>query len=229
MSESKIANQKLKEALIESQALQLTKLDDEMKAKSFKHQYSDRFTKRMNRLLKVSDRSYFKFVSTAGKRAASIAIIVFLSLTITTFSVKALREPVIEFIVGVYEKFTSIVFGTDDPEAIFPETIEEIRTIKNLPDGYTLADTIDAGIFVKTTYVAQGYSDIIFEQYVITNTEIQADTEGVESEKLEIANYTAIYFNNKGISTIVWTDGRYGYKIMGQMDKDSLVLMTELE
>lgn len=228
MNAGKIANQKLKEALLESQALQLAALDDEMNAKSFSPEYSESFKMRMNRLLKLSKKSYFRFVSTAGKRAASFAVILLLSLTVTTFSVKALREPTIEFIIGVYEKFSSLVFGTDDSQAAYPETIEEIRTIKNLPVGYTLADTVSTDIFIKTTYVSPGYNDIIFKQYLITSTEVQADTEGVDLENLEIAGYPAVYFNNKGISTINWTDGKYGYGISGNLEKETLISMTEL-
>jgi len=230
MSNKGFADQKLKEALIASEEMYLKQIEYEMFECDFRYEFSERFEKRMNRLIKTHKKPYYSFINTVGKRV----VVSIMAVLAATFSVKALRDPVVKFLIEVYEKFTSIVFHADDFESndlvkVFPESIEEIRVIKNVPDGYFIEDTVNVGVFLRITYKASGKTEIYYDQRVITDTKITANTEGIISEQLEISGYDAIFYNNNGLSVLIWTDGEYGYKITGELEKDTLISMTELE
>ena len=229
---SEKSDDKLRRAIMLYQEREMRELDDEMKANPIYYQFSKRYEKRINRLLKISGKSYFRYINTFGKRAAVIMIAIFTALSITTFSVEALRTPVVNFFIEIYEKFTAIVFHSDDSTNIsdgFPESILEIRVPKNIPDGYMLSDIQNHGTVVQVTYSIKNENPIDFEQGVIANTITAIDTEGIVAENIEINGYDAVHYKNKGISTLVWTDGEYGYKLSGAVEKDILVMMTELK
>ena len=65
-------------------------------------------------LIKLQKKSYYQDINTVGNRVASIVVVFILCLFITVFSVKALREPFINFVVETYEKDVDII-----PEGLF--------------------------------------------------------------------------------------------------------------
>lgn len=84
--------------------------EEELKSITF----SDAFEKKMKKLISMQKKSYYYMINTVGKRVAIILLTLFISLTATTFSVKALRESVIEFIIETFEKFTKITVETEE-------------------------------------------------------------------------------------------------------------------
>lgn len=109
----------LKKAAQEVQRREMEALNNEM-ALVESHVFSETFNRKMEKLLRFSQKSYFPYVNTIGKRVAIITIAVVISLSATAFSVKAIREPVVNFFVNVYEKFSSIVFQSDESEKTYP-------------------------------------------------------------------------------------------------------------
>ena len=73
------------------------------------HTFSDVFEGKMQNLIR-HQRGFFKFINTAGKKAAVVLLSILILSASTVFSVKALREPVIEaiqsFFVNVKEQLT---------------------------------------------------------------------------------------------------------------------------
>ena len=60
------------------------------------YKFSSKFEKRMSRLIKQRRKPYYRFINTAGKRVAVIAL-AFLTISFTTvMSVEALRTPFLE-------------------------------------------------------------------------------------------------------------------------------------
>ena len=194
--------------------------------------YSNKFKKRMAKMLKYADKPYFRFVSTAGKRAAVWVVMIMTVLLTTTFSVKAIREPVVRFITEVFEKFTSIVFVVDEDseqgDVNLPTEIEKRYYPKNIPNNYSISNDIVIGDMAMVAYSASGESDITFQQYIITRQIVQADTEGIEFENVEVNEYGGIYFVKNGVDMLIWIDGEYGYTLSGNCGKDTLMSMTEL-
>ena len=241
MSDAESYNTVLKEAFIEYQKREVDALRTEY-AQIKSHVFSERFENRMTKLVRFSERPYFRFVNTFTKRVAVFAIIIMISLS-AAFSVEAIREPIIKFFIEVYEKFTHVVFQTDTGTSennntngnlsgnslleIFPVTIEDVYEPTVLPDGYSYTDNIKTEIFYQNSYYNQSGQELSFEQFIITSIELHIDTEdGATVEEIMLENTKALFTQNKGTNVLVWNDRKYGYKIIGSIEESEMIEMA---
>jgi hypothetical protein len=192
------------------------------------HVFSDEFNRKMKHLFRTNGRSHFRFVNTIGRRVAVIALVLIAALTVTTASVKALREPFIEFIVSVYERFTSVILQTDNAQSDSPLEIEEMFLPQYLPENYVLLESNNYLVMAITTY-SDGRDELIFEQHIMNPTHFNVDTEDVELENIVVNDIEVLFYSNKGFNNILWTDGLYAYKVMGIIDKNKLLNLLDLE
>ena len=191
------------------------------------HVFSKKFERKMNWTISNSSKSYFSMINTVAKRVAIVAVTVFSVLTITTFSVEALREPVVKFFTQVFHEFTSIVFQVDEETEPLPKTIEINHFPEYVPKGYEVGDQSTMEGFIRIIYINETEYDILFEQSTIEATDMALDTEDVTMETLLIGDYEAKYFSNKGFQHLIWTDGNYSYSLQGPVSKEELILMAE--
>lgn len=70
------------------------------------YKFSAEFEQKIAKLIQKEKSFFWHFVNTASKRAAVI-ILVFVILFTTACSVKAIREPIVRFLIEVYETFNS--------------------------------------------------------------------------------------------------------------------------
>ncbi len=127
---------------------------------SIEYTFSKKFNRRMEKLIKSQKKVYWKFVNTASKRVAIIFLAIFTMFT-AAFSVKAIREPIIEFIKQVYESFTHYSFDGDTVETITKE-----YTITKMLDGYEQIDKITDDDYISTTYKNELGDTIAFSQQI---------------------------------------------------------------
>lgn len=119
-------------------------------------EFSEAFETKMQKILNQARKPYYYLINTVGKRVAVIAIVFLIALTTTVFSVEALRKPVIEFFVTIFDQFSTVVFGaqpdhklpSDDyyiPVHTYSDTLSERSSgIKNQD---ILANTSSKNIF----------------------------------------------------------------------------------
>ena len=98
--------------------------------------YSEKYLKYIDRLIKQTKSPFYKYFNTFGKRVAGIAAAMLIAFS-CAMTVKAVREPVVEFITNVYEKFVEIIFDEKDI-AKAPDTIGTVYTLGMIPNGYTI-------------------------------------------------------------------------------------------
>ena len=213
-------------------------INNEM-ALSEPHVFSDEFNRKMEKLLKFSKKPYFTFINTFGKRVAVITITIFASLLITVFSVEALRTPVVNFFVNIYETFTIITFdntannfesnGITYEEDVLPTTIEEYLEPAYIPGGYSFSENIDLEGINHIYWLDENQNEIGFEQFIIENTTLGLDTEGVELEDITINGNKGWFYSNKGVNNVIWIEKGYGFQIYGVISKNELLEMTKLK
>ena len=78
-------------------------------------QFSDKFEARMRKLIRRQKKPYYRFVNTAMKRVAVIFVAVVLAFS-AMMSVEAIRTPVINFFIEIYERFTAVTFPSNDDD-----------------------------------------------------------------------------------------------------------------
>ena len=208
--------------------LEKEELDDLHKeAQENPHVFSAKFERKMDWTLSHSGKSYFSVINTTAKRVAIATITVFTLLTITTFSVDALREPVIEFITQVFHEFTNIVFQIDNEAKALPETIETTFSPTYLPEGYELSKQEIYDFSFQITYTNKNEDDLRYDQFVIDSTNLIIDTEDIVIASVVIGEYKAKCFSNKGVQGLIWTDGVYGYQLSGTVSLDVLISIAK--
>ena len=112
---------------------------------------SDEFKARMEKLIRRQKCGYYVLFGTVARRVATIIIALLVGMTVTTFSVEALRQPVVRFFTEVFETFTRVIFVDDTSDPVRVEM--EKRTPTYIPEGYVVESEIDAGALYRITYV----------------------------------------------------------------------------
>ncbi len=125
---------------------------------SIQYTFSEKFNKRMEKLIKSQKKVYWNLISTTSKRVAIIFVTIFTMFTVA-FSVKAIREPIVKFITEIYETFTQYFFDGDTTDIITQE-----YSIKVLPDGFKQTNKIESDVFVTTEYQDDSENIIQFTQ-----------------------------------------------------------------
>jgi len=191
------------------------------------HTFSPAFEQKMNRLIRAQSKPYYRFVNTKPKKAVLALAAALIMLLTTVFSVSALREPVVRFIMEVYEKFSQ-VFVQRQSEEQYPATLETYYAPTWLPEGY-LENTdrfVDVMIICERTYENESEDEIIFKQYTLASI-IAIDTEGVQTKLIAVDGNEGLYYSNKGIQHLIWNDGQYSFFLHGPVPEADLLRMAE--
>ena len=170
--------------------------------------FSEKFMKRMDKLIKSQRKPYWNFISTVSRRAAVI-IVAIITLVTAAFSVKAIREPIIKFIKQVYESFTHYSFDGDTVEIITKE-----YTITQKLDGYEQFDKLTSENTIATTYKNKLGDTIICTQmtteysigYFVDNESGEQYTETVDDIEIEFKEW----YDTK---TAIWANDGYVFSI----------------
>lgn len=170
--------------------------------------FSEKFIKRMDKLIRAQRKSYYKFINTAAKRAAVIFAAI-ITLFTASLSVKAIREPVVKFIKQVYETFIHYTFEGDTVEIITKE-----YTITQMLDGYEQFDKLTSENTIATTYKNKLGDTIIFTQmtteysigYFVDNESGEQYTETVDDIEIEFKEW----YDTK---TAIWANDGYVFSI----------------
>lgn len=186
--------------------------------------FSKPFENKMQKLIRSQKKSYFYLINTVGKRAAVIILAIMISLTATTFGVKAIRESVIEFITETFEKFTKISVEDDEIDT-------QVEFVKSaplyIPDGYTKETEMQSELLYGIIYNNEDNNSIDYIQKINFGTIYNVDTEDIEYERINIKSFDGIKYVKNGINTVVFADETYMYTVYGQVPFDELIKMAE--
>lgn len=200
----------------------------EAEERSEKHIFSPGFLAKMEKLIRMQKKSYYLFINTAAKRAALIVLLILITMFSTVFSVKALRDPAINFIIHVYEKMSTIIWGDENGvDDNLPSSILEYHEPGILPEGFILIETEDFRLMYTMTYSNQDGVKIEYQQFSIKSVHMSVDTEGTTYENIKINGNPGIYFSNKGYQNFIWNDGLYGYNLCSKITKEELQKVAE--
>ena len=174
------------------------------------HVFSEKFCKKMDKLIRRSKRPWYSMVSTPMKKVA-VAILAFLVVTFTSvMSIRAAREAVIGFFVQVYETFSVVFFGEDNANE---EDVPEGRAITEpmpdyeitaLPEGYRLVYSFEDEQSVEKRYINEQGQTINFLYISNDNNYIVLDTENIGSQICTIGDFSCEYIIKDGFAHFIW-------------------------
>lgn len=181
------------------------------------YEYSEKYNRKIRKIIKMQRRPYFTFLSTALKYGvcAAVSIIVFTGSIIT---VSAFCEPLHDFIVNIFSDNLKVTVG-DIGNA--PTEITEYYEIGNLPEGFDLIFQVSERQLASTSYsnntnyiyfgqyAKEFYKDIDFE-----NTEFLLDENNQEYLISELKD---------GTLGIVWDNGDYVLHINSNLPREEIL------
>ena len=182
--------------------------------------FSERFNKKMSKLIKSQKKSYYFLINTASKRVAVLLLAV-LTLFTASMSIKAIREPVVKFIVEVYESFTRYFFEGDTADEIDKE-----YTITKLPIGYSETNKFKGRNSITTIYEDENGNKIEFIQGISNNTEFNLDFEHSNVQTIYIDNEKIELYEWDEMSCAFWTKDGYVFNLIYNPDS---VTTSEIE
>lgn len=172
---------------------------------------SPRYQKRMERLIKRQNQSYWKYVNTVGKRVAVFAVVLMLTFALP-MSVSAVREPIVEFFVNVYEKFLEFFYDEDDI-ARAPEEIEKVYTLGYVPEGYELEQRVVFDKRVKTIWKNSLGETIVFSQLLFENFH-SMDSEFSNYKRITIFDIDIAFIEKNNNYSFYWNSNEYAYSLI---------------
>ncbi|HOB19354.1 MAG TPA: DUF4367 domain-containing protein [Candidatus Atribacteria bacterium] len=175
------------------------------------HTFSPRFERKMSALISRRKKPYYYLVNTVGKQVAVVILVILLTLSGTVFSVKALREPVVNFFIEIYETFSKILFSSEDDENY--KKIETYYAPQYIPEGFMLKEEDKNDLYYRLIFTDSRSNLIIYSQLSYNKSTATVDTEDVVVEETTMNGLSVIYLTNKGYNRIVLNDGVYVYSI----------------
>lgn len=185
--------------------------------------FSDRFNKRMAKLIKSQKKVYYNFVNTAYKRVAIICVVLLTMLT-TACSVKAIREPIVNFIKQVYESFTHYSYDGDTTEKItkeytiiLPDDFEKTNETKN-KSLISVEYTNSLGDIIEFSQMTTEYST----GYFVDNENGDIKTENLKGIEIQ-------FKERYDTKSAIWTQNGYVFVIdcYGNISYDTIKQMIE--
>lgn len=188
------------------------------------YQFSERFERRMQRLIRMQKKSYYRYINTVAKRAACYVLIVLTCMFVTVFSVKSLREPFVNFVVETYEKFTSLFVEKDDPT----DNIElKVMLPQYIPEGYEIESVSQTKNSLMYVFTDLKGNKIIYYQYLYDYWQSILDTENVTYDKVYVNLLEGLFFKNKDMNCLIFNNDEYTFNISSYKSKEELIKIAE--
>ena len=139
------------------------------------------------------------------RKIVTYIIVAAILMSLICMSVTAIREPIFNFFVNIYDRFTAVaIYDSGDSGN---EAIEKLE-FKYIPEGYEFKSKSCGSNYVRYTW-SDGIDKIIFMQkYTSNNTEYRFNTENDYMQPLSIDGINALYYQQNGKQTVTWTDNR---------------------
>lgn len=185
--------------------------------------FSPTLQEKMRRLLRRQRCGFYVLFGTAGRRVASVLVMLLVSMTIATVSVKALREPVVRFITEVFETFTSILFVNDEPtpadvqlEAVMPAYI---------PEGYVVEwQGSDGKTMHRIAYYnADTETRLLYTQRRDKDGVLTANTEEIVYHAVSVNGVEGIAYSQKDSTAVMFVRGGYAFTVKGTLAEEELL------
>lgn len=180
---------------------------------------------RMKKMLTRRRRGFYVLFGTVGRRVASFLIALLIATTTVTFSVKALREPVLNFFAKIFDTHTQVRFAKEMP-VVLDETAFVLRRPTYVPEGYTVENETVETQCCEITYVHTN-GDILYYDQSQRGGCHHLDTEDGSYTDVTVNGWEGMVVSNKGTTTLLFADDAYTYWLSGTCTAEELLKIAE--
>ena len=192
------------------------------------HIFSEKFERKMEKLIRRRRKPYYSLISTSRRRAACI-IVMFLVVSFTTvMSVEALRKPFLDFLSSIFSDHTTIE-SVLDLDGDYPETIEERYMISAGLEEYELESNEYRNYIYNYYYKSKTDNRIIiFSQIAVKRYVSNINTENSSITNVRIGNIDAVgFYDNQGYYTLIWNTGKSIIQMSSNIGENALKEMAK--
>jgi hypothetical protein len=164
--------------------------------------------------------------------AAAAALIVFVSMTIVTLTVDAVKARVIEMFMKTYEKYTEIRIDIDrdeDSDIKSDIDLDEYYYPSYLPKGFKYDDFegSSSGCFIIFTKKGDDEKDTLVFQQTNSESNYRIDTENAIVVTMNINGSEGTLVEKGDRIVLIWHDGGTALIISGSVKRDEIIKMAE--
>lgn len=193
---------------------------------TYSYEFSPRFEKKMQKLIRRERRFYFPLVKTPVRRFVTITVTVIAALSVLTMSVSALRSAFFQFLTAVFHTHTTVESSETDSS---PTNFRDVYEPTEIPEQFELVQKSD--LAAKTAYLSLYYKKddryIIFRQWLKPEYDTDINTEQDKAEPIEINGFEGFILNMGEDRLITWDNGDYILEIKANIGKDALIPIAE--
>lgn len=129
-------------------------------------------------------------------------------------SISAIRVPIINFFVNIYEEFINI-FVEDDETVETPDSIEVVYQPSYIMDGYFKISSLNNEICVETIWTDTNGNVMILTQDILeSDYQSHLDNKDVDYIDANFSNNSVKYFPKNGQYFFIWTNGYYLFELV---------------
>lgn len=181
------------------------------------------FEERMYRIIRRQKHGYYVLFGNVKRQVASVLLMLLAGLTVTTFSVQALREPVVRFITEVFETFTSVLFVNDEPDT----SVTEMKTVvpAYIPEGYVVErQTSDGKMMYRVVYYsADTNRRIYYTQNRDDAGALSINTENIEYHTVDVNGLEGLAYIQNNTTSVMFAYGDYTFTVRGALLEEELL------
>ena len=190
------------------------------------YEFSAKFERRMEKLIRRYAKPYYMLINTAAKRAACIIICIIVALSALTISVRAFLPDVWNMIIEWFDEYIMVGYSADTNAA--PDTIEEIRPPKFVPEGLKMSGELRNPTMYQTDYSINGTVVCRVRQRTLPNPFMLDDGSLICS--VLIHNYDGMMYADDARRYLSWKDNKYFYLIENfdcYLSDDEMIAIAE--
>ena len=175
----------------------------------YNYEFSERFERRMDRLIRSESRAAWRFVNTNPKRLIILIVAVIMALTAAACAVPEIRESIAGFFVRMFSDHAEIGLS----ETI-RESIEDSYELDPVPDGFSLSLKKATEFYVYLEYIDSNGNLIILDQKAVHDSPISFDNcsgayceRSINGKSVLIQftdNFTQAYWEEEGYLFQLW-------------------------
>lgn len=192
------------------------------------YQFSEKYIKNKEQLIKRQNRVYYPLVKTTGRKVASVAVAAALMGTITVAAYEPAREAVKDFFVRIFKGYSVVTTSKDSKTIDSHKQKIEYQYKIDVPDEFILSEdeTVATDTYVSFSYYTEDRSKCLyFNQYTGDSYKSYVDNEhSVLSKKTDNFGNEILVYNYGDVSvTIIWDNGEYVFDLSGDMSEAEIM------
>lgn len=180
--------------------------------------FSEKFEKKMRKLLKAQRKPYWNYYNTVSKKVA-IVFAALLMLIATACSIEEIREPIVNFVKTVFHTFIEYSYEGDTVGVITRK-----YQIEKLPEGFEQTKYVESEGFITGTYENENGDMILFNQDATIGSGFTWDKENGNVYSKEINGLDVEIYESDKVKQAFWLLDGYSFRIVcvGDIEMETL-------